>query len=174
MKTLFLCALSLLAITTPSLGFTTHIEQTSLHNPVTNAQFDANALVKLLEEYTHFTKTEPQNISEDCTISKLIEGLSAQSHQLETEIQTNKTTYEGATPKNIETKLRQYYDSVKIALKELHKRQQRVRILAQNLLSHEHEITHIAFRENRLDSRILPVAQRLRDSLLQSPLVSSC
>lgn len=174
MKSLFLCALSLLAITTPSLGFTPQAEQALLHHPATPAHFDANALVKLLEEYTHFTKTEPQNISEDYTISKLIEGLSAHSHQLETEIQTSKTSHEGSAPKNIETKLRQYYDSVKIALKELHKRQQRVRILAQNLLNHEHEITHIALRENLRDSHALPVAQKLRECLLQSPLVSSC
>ena len=175
MKTLFLCTISLLLpITLTSVGFATYA-QSEYHQPSTPTTFDAGTLVKLLEEYTLFTRTEPQNTSEELVIAQLIDGLSTQSSRLEEEMQSHKTASEGSAQKNVDIKLRQYYGSVRTALKELRIRQQRVRVLAQNLLKGEHEITHIALREQRQnDLRMFSPTQRLRDSFLQSPLVSSC
>lgn len=172
MKTLFLCTLVLSLATNLSSTTPLSIQQ---QQSVLSTTFDAGTVMQLLEEYTHVTRTEPQNISEEQTISELIAGLSTQSSRIEEEIRNNKLAHNGLTPKNIENKLRQYQESVRTALKELHKRQNRVRVLAQNLLRHDRDITHFAFHEqNTLSTRTFSPSQRLRDSLLQSPLLSTC
>lgn len=175
MKTLFLCTISLFILTvTSTVSFATTTFATASHKEHATA-FDSSTLVKLLEEYTFFTRTEPQNTSEELVISQLIDGLSAQSARLEQEMQNQKTITEGSAQKNVDGRLRQYYSSVRTALKELHKRQNRVRILAQNLLKGEHEITHIALQEQRSSElQLFSPTQRLRDSFLLTPLVSSC
>ena len=152
-----------------------NIELTSIATTTEFHNFNPINFVKLIEEYTHFTKQEPQNPSEELIINQLIQRLSAQNLNIEEEIQHNKTFYNGATPKPVAMRLRQYNDAAKTALKELYKRQNKVKILAQNLLHHEHPTTHVAFDDMLHEHKTtLSTRQRIKDCFLQFPILTSC
>ena len=134
--------------------------------------FDAATFLQLLETYTSFTKTEPLNIAEDDKITHLIEQLSTQAACIDIEIKNNKALYGGIVPKKIDDRLRQYSDAAKTALKELHKRRSRVRFMSQQIAT---PVT-IALETSSYQSvtTAFSTKNRLRECLLQSPILTSC
>jgi hypothetical protein len=171
MNILLLCALFLLShstiVATPTNEPSNMSELSLIDEP-----FNAATFLHLLENYTNFTKTEPLNIAEDDKITALIEQLSTQATYIDIEIKNNKVLYGGIVPKKIDDKLRQYSDAAKTALKELHKRQSRVRFMSQQIAT---PVT-MALETSSYQSvkTAFSTKSRIRECLLQSPILTSC
>lgn len=186
MKNSLLCALCLLlSMTTAYTSPETHepAQETPLESQPHPTTFDQHAFLGLIEEYTHFTKTAPTNGSEECAISGLIDRLLDATAQIEFEIRNSKLAYNAASNRRSDERLRQYSDSAKTALRELNRRHGFVRALAQNSPEALAHTSPNAYRFVSLEhlnasyqsvKNILPARTRIKDCLLNSPMLTTC
>lgn len=188
MKNSLLCVLCLLlgsatAYTSPQ---DSDVFSLDTHNLTFNSPspFDASTFLKLIEEYTNFTKKPVTNGSEDLAITSLIDRMTHANTQIEIEIKCTKTMNMGAPSKKADERLRNYSDSAKTALKELHKRQNLVRSFAKNSYDLIKETTVAAparfFGTQKLHAsyhyvkNMLPAKSRIQECLLNAPMLTSC
>ena len=187
MKNSLLCPFFLMLSSTITCTTTAELEfiQSSNSDLTTqNNAFDANSFLKLIEEYTHLTKIEPKNVSEELAITSLIGRLTEENLRIETEIKHSKILNNGILPKKTEDRLRQCSDSTKTALRELYKRQGLVRSLAKNTAESTEPIQNptgsMFFGPGRLSAsyqfvrNIFPSRTHIKECLLQAPMLTSC
>jgi hypothetical protein len=173
---------------------TTHVSATDgetlslqTHNLTFNTppSFNTNTFLQLIEEYTNFTKKPATNSAEESAIASLIDRIAQASSQIEREIKNTKELHAGSFPQKANERLRNYSDSAKIALKELHKRQtlvrsftpqtsyERIEETTQNNYSTFFS-THKLHASYHYVKNMLPEKSRLQECLLNAPLFTSC
>ena len=184
MKNSLLCVLCLLLAETIAHAPTETIEfiqSTITDTSALIGSFDAHAFLKLMEEYTQFTKTAPKRVSEKLAIKDLVERLTQETAQIEKEIKNTKL--HGALPKKLEDRLKQCNDSAKTALRELHKRENLVEILAQNSPEYSEPIPQVPatlLGSTKLNAsyqfvkNIFPAKTNLKENLAETPYLTNC